>query len=91
MMSLLSLWWAWIAIAIALGIVEVMVPGFIFLGFALGALIMTGIVALFPGLSAAALFALFAGLSLLCWVALRLMFKRQSSGAQVFTDDINDG
>lgn len=91
MIGLLSLWWAWVAIAIGLGIVELMAPGFIFLGFALGALIMAGIVALVPGLSVAALAALFAGLSLLCWIALRVLFKRQSSGARVFTDDINDG
>ena len=58
MIGLLSLWWAWIAIAVLLGIVEVFAPGFIFLGFALGALVMAGVVALFPGISIAALLAI---------------------------------
>ncbi len=91
MTGLLSLWWAWIAIAIGLGIVEVMAPGFIFLGFALGALVMAGVVALFPTLSVAALLAIFAGLSLIGWIVLRRLFKRQSTGTKVFTDDVNDG
>lgn len=90
MMALASLWWAWVAAALALGIVEVMAPGFIFLGFALGALLMAGVVALFPALSAPALLATFAGLSLICWIVLRVLFKRQSSGARIFSDDIND-
>ena len=33
-----TVWWVWLAIALILGIAEVLVPGFLFLGFALGAL-----------------------------------------------------
>ncbi|MGB7241631.1 MAG: hypothetical protein WBC93_06060 [Sulfitobacter sp.] len=90
LMSLMSLWWAWLALALVLALVEVMAPGFIFLGFAMGAVIMAGVVALFSGLSAAALLAIFGGLSLISWVVLRVAFKRQSSGARIVKRDIND-
>ncbi|THH38811.1 hypothetical protein E4Z66_04445 [Aliishimia ponticola] len=94
MMAWLTTWWVWIAIGLVFGIIEVLAPGFIFLGFMLGALIV-GLIALvaqgfIAGLSFNALMALFAGLSLLSWIALRLAFRRQSSGAKTFTNDIND-
>jgi hypothetical protein len=31
------LWWVWLAAALGLAILEILVPGFIFLGFAVGA------------------------------------------------------
>jgi membrane protein implicated in regulation of membrane protease activity len=89
--ALVSIWWVWLAAAIALGVLEVLAPGFIFIGFAIGALIMTGIVALFPtAMMAPAALALFAGLSLVAWIVLRQVFKSQSSGARRVTHDIND-
>ncbi|MBW4708668.1 hypothetical protein KX928_12820 [Roseobacter sp. YSTF-M11] len=90
MTGLLDLWWVWMAAALALAVIEVLVPGFIFLGFALGALVMVAVVLAAPGLSAAALLALFSGLSLLAWIGLRIAFKKQSSGARVVHRDIND-
>ena len=94
MIAWLTTWWVWIALALLLGIVEVLAPGFIFLGFALGALVLgLGLAALpgaIAGLSIQAILALYAGLSLLAWLALRFVFRRQSSGAQSFEDDIND-
>lgn len=90
MAAYLSLWWVWICIALALGVVELLAPGFIFLGFAIGALIMAGIVAFVAGINVAALLALFAVLSLLAWIGLRLAFRRQSSGARIVTRDINE-
>ena len=32
-----QVWWLWIVAGFALGVLEVIVPGFIFLGFAIGA------------------------------------------------------
>ena len=90
MIAALGLWWVWVAAALALGIVEVVLPGFIFLGFALGALFMAGVVLVLPGLSVTALLAVFAGLSLICWILLRVAFKRQSSGARIVTRDVNE-
>lgn len=86
----LTLWWVWVSIALALGMVELLVPGFIFLGFAIGALVMAGIVAAFTLTNIPALIALFAGLSLIAWIALKMMFRSQSSGARIVTRDINE-
>lgn len=92
MAGLVGIWWVWLAFGIALGVVEVLLPGFIFLGFALGALVMAGIVGLMvPTIAVAPAMALFAGLSLLAWIVLRLAFRRQSSGARRVFHDINDG
>ena len=95
MAELLTVWWVWIAFALALGLVEVLAPGFIFLGFALGALATGAIVGLvMPALASPlglpALLAIFAALSLLAWILLRVVFRKQSSGARRVLHDIND-
>ncbi|UWR09838.1 NfeD family protein [Sulfitobacter mediterraneus] len=90
MADYLSLWWVWICIALALGVVELLAPGFIFLGFGLGALAMAGVVLVAPGINIPALLALFAVLSLIAWIILRMGFRKQSSGARIVTKDIND-
>lgn len=90
MSSWLALWWVWVCLALAFGVVEVLLPTWVFLGFALGALAMALVVVLFPSLSTAALLALFALLSLLGWIFLRQVFRRQSSGARIVTRDINE-
>ena len=90
MAAYLSLWWMWICIALVVGLIELLAPGFIFLGFALGALVMAAVVYVVPGLSVPVMLALFAILSLLAWIVLRQLFKRQSSGARIVTRDINE-
>ncbi|MBD3663023.1 hypothetical protein H9Q16_03720 [Sulfitobacter sp. TSTF-M16] len=91
MAAYFSLWWVWICVALALGVVELLAPGFIFLGFAIGALSMAVFVFVMPATNVAALIAMFAILSLIGWVVLRMMFRRQSSGARIVKRDINDG
>ncbi len=90
MAAYLTLWWVWICIALALGVVELLAPGFIFLGFAIGAMVMAAVVSLFAISNVPALLALFAILSLVAWVVLRAAFRRQSSGARIVTRDINE-
>lgn len=94
MMAWLTVWWVWVGFALLLGIVEILVPSFFFLGFSIGALVLAAMLGFTPavlaGLSASALIAVFAGLSLVAWLALRYFFRRQSSGARIFTKDIND-
>ena len=85
----MSLWWVWICVALAVGILELLAPGFIFLGFALGALAMAVVVFVLPATNVPALLAMFAVLSLIGWIVLRMVFRRQSSGARVVTEDIN--
>lgn len=88
--AVLGIWWVWIAAALVFGLIEVLAPGFIFLGFALGALVTGGLVGLGFTQSASVLLASFSGISLLCWVGLRFAFRRQSSGTKIITEDVND-
>ncbi|MFK7765269.1 MAG: NfeD family protein [Roseobacter sp.] len=88
--ALLSIWWLWIAIALILGFVELVAPSFIFLGFAIGALATSAFVGLAVVPSPAVLFAFFAFVSLLSWIGLRFVFRRQSSDVKIIHDDIND-
>ena len=82
--------WVWLAAALILGIAEVLLPGFIFLGFAIGAfavsmlLLNTGLT-----LSLPLLLLIFAGLSLVSWLILRRMFALPKGQVKHFKDDIN--
>jgi len=87
----LQVWWVWVCISLALGVIELLVPGTIFLGFALGALGMAVLVYVLPMSGVPALLAVFAFLSLISWIVLKMVFRRQSSGARVVTRDINEG
>jgi membrane protein implicated in regulation of membrane protease activity len=89
-MGVLSLWWVWLGAAIALALLETLVPGFIFLGFAAGAAIMAGLVALSVPIGPAGLFALFAGLSLLTWFVLRRIFSAPNDQTRIIDEDINN-
>lgn len=86
-----SIWWAWLAAALVLGILEVLAPGFIFLGFAIGALAValillnTGFTFTLPPL----LF-IFAALSLITWLILRRIFALPKGQVKTFHEDIND-
>ncbi|MDG1069312.1 MAG: hypothetical protein P8P40_13190 [Sulfitobacter sp.] len=88
--GLLHIWWVWLCAALLLALIELMVPASVFLGFALGALAMAAVVALGIITNTAALLAVFAALSLVAWIALKLLFKSQSSGARIVTRDINE-
>ncbi len=88
--AFMGIWWLWIAVALVFGLIELFAPGFIFLGFALGALATGFFVALAGAPSAPALLAIFGGVSLLAWIGLRVVFRRQSSDAKIITRDIND-
>ena len=77
--TMVGIWLVWLSAAIALAVLEVLAPGFIFIGFAIGALIMTAVVALVPAaMMAPAALALFTGLSLVAWIVLKRVFKSQS-------------
>lgn len=87
--ALWQLWWVWLAAALGLAILETFAPGFIFLGFAVGAAA-TALVVLLPlGLGLPALLAVFAVLSLVAWVVLRRLFRGQDDQTRVIDEDIN--
>ena len=85
-----SVWWAWIVAGFALGVLEVLAPGFIFLGFAAGALA-TGVLIGFglPAESLPLLLLVFAVLSVLAWLVLRQIFGVRGK-ARAWDKDIND-
>ncbi len=85
-----TIWWVWLAVALILGIAEVLIAGFVFLGFAIGALAVsmlilnTGLALGFP-----VLLLLFAALSLVAWLVLRKLFSLPKGQVKHFKDDIN--
>jgi len=90
-MALWQEWWVWLTAGVVLAIIEVALPGFIFLGFAGGA-VLTGI-ALWLGLlgsSLSALLLVFALASLGAWAALRAIFGRRHGQVKIWEKDIND-
>lgn len=88
--ALWALWWVWMAAALGLAIVELLLPGFIFLGFAIGAaLVGLMLITLAPGFGLPMLLVIFAALSLIAWVALRRLFRLPEGQVRRFRDDIN--
>lgn len=91
-----GLWWVWVSAGVVMGIVEVFIPGFFFLGFSVGAVI-TGLV-LFAGgpfaawLGASLPFTLlfFAVLSLISWIVLRRVVGVRKGQLKVWDRDINE-
>ncbi|MBW7920512.1 MAG: hypothetical protein H3C51_00230 [Rubellimicrobium sp.] len=84
-------WWVWVAAGLALAILEVLAPGYIFLGFAIGAVV-TGVIlatGLFPVTGGWAL-VVFAVLSLVAYIGLRATSKRGHDQVKVIRHDIND-
>lgn len=90
-MTLWSIWWVWLAGALALAILETLLPGFIFLGFAIGAaLVGVGLLILGPATSLPLLLLVFALLSLAAWLAMRHYFKLPEGQTKIIHHDIND-
>jgi membrane protein implicated in regulation of membrane protease activity len=90
-MLLWTEWWVWMSGALILATLEVLIPGYIFLGFAIGAGLM-GLLILF-GVNAAGLaltLAVFAVLSLLSYLAMRRFFRLRKGQVKVWETDIND-
>lgn len=84
-------WWVWVAAGVVLAIVEIFAPGFFFLGFAIGAVVLgvvlaTGLLPLTGGWA----LVLFAVLSLIAYIGLRATSKRGHDQVKVIRGDIND-
>lgn len=85
-------WWIWVAAGIVLGILEVVVPGYIFLGFAIGA-VLVGICLSFGWLTALglpAMLLMFALISLAGFIVLRAAMGVRHGQVKVWDRDIND-
>ena len=84
-------WWVWIVAGFALGVLEVISPGYIFLGFAIGAVLVGGLVGLgVLGTSVPVLLVVFAVLSLLAWVIVRRIVGVRQGQVKLWDKDIND-
>jgi len=89
--DLLTIWWVWVVFGFALGVLEILVPGFIFLGFAIGA-VFTGILVgtgLAPA-SLAVLILIFAVASVAAWLMLRRTMGVRKGQVKMWDKDIND-
>lgn len=87
--ALANTWWAWAAFALVLAILEVLAPGFVLLGFAIGAALVSVLVWLNVGLSLIWLSLLFAVASLVAWLVLRSVFQLKTDQVRTFDEDIN--
>lgn len=86
-----AIWWVWIVAGFALGVLEVIVPGYIFLGFAIGAVVVgAGLGMGFLGGSLALLLFVFALLSLAAWAILRRTLGMHKGQVKLWDRDIND-
>lgn len=88
--ELAGTWWAWVVLGFALGVLEILAPGYIFLGFAIGA-ILTGVLVGF-GLPAGlpALILIFSVVSVLAWLVLRRTMGVREGQVKIWDRDIND-
>lgn len=89
-MQLWTVWWVWVVAGVALAVLEVLVPGFVFLGFAISA----GAVALLVGVgllggNVPVLTLVFAVLALVAWLGLRRLVGVTKGQVKVWDKDIN--
>lgn len=86
-----QVWWAWLLAGVVLGILETILPGFVLLGFALGAVV-TGVL-LWAGVLGGALaptLLIFALASLAGWALLRRFFGVRKGQVKIWDRDINE-
>ena len=84
-------WWVWVVIGVTLAVAEVMLPGFILLGFAIGAalvglLLLIGVL----GGNLFVLILIFAIASLISWITLRRLMGVRKGQVKIWDRDIND-
>ncbi len=91
MAGIWTIWWAWIVLGFALGVLEIIVPGYIFLGFAAGAVV-TGVligIGVLGSAGISVILMVFALLSLVAWLVMRKYFKLPGQ-VKIWDRDIND-
>jgi inner membrane protein len=88
--DLAGAWWAWVILGFALGVLEILVPGFIFLGFAIGAVVTGFLVGVGIPASLPALVLIFAVVSVASWFVLRRTMGVREGQVKIWDRDIND-
>ena len=89
-MALWQEWWVWMVVGATLAVAEVLLPGFVLLGFALGAalvgvLVLVGVL----GGNLATLSLVFAIASLVAWITLRRVVGVRKGQVKIWDRDIN--
>ena len=86
-----ALWWVWVAGGIALGILEVLAPGYVFLGFAVGAVMTGALLGLgVLGVGLPMLLVVFGCASVAAWAAMRAAFGVRRGQVKIWDRDINE-
>jgi membrane protein implicated in regulation of membrane protease activity len=84
-------WWAWVVAGFALGVVEVILPGYVFLGFAVGAVLTGGLIGIgVLGGNLPFAIMVFAILSVGAWFLLRRYLGTGGRDVKIWHRDIND-
>jgi inner membrane protein len=89
-MMLWQMWWVWAAAAVALVILETLLPGYVLLGFGIGAGVVSLLTATGADLGLEVLLLIFAVVSLIAWIAMRKIFGQPGDEARRIDHDIND-
>ena len=91
-----TLWWVWIGGGLLIAVLELLLPGYIFIGFATGA-ILTGIAlglelpgSGWIGASPGNALLTFALLSVVTWLVLRRLVGVRRGQVRIWTRDINE-
>ena len=85
-----TVWWVWVVFGVALAVLEVLVPGFVFLGFAISAVMVGVLVAVgLIGGNVPVLVLVFAVLALAAFVVLRRAVGVTKGQVKVWDKDIN--
>jgi len=85
-------WWIWMVAALVLAIAEVLIPGWIFFGFAVGAFFLGSVIwlGIGTGLSMAWTLVIFAVLWLIASILMRQIFGIRRGQVKIWDRDIND-
>jgi len=84
-------WWVWMSGALVLATLEVLIPGYIFLGFAIGAGVMGLLILLGVSVSGLALtLVIFAVLSLVAYLLMRKFFALEKGQVKIWDTDVNE-
>jgi len=89
-MQLWAVWWVWVVASVGLAVLEVLVPGFVFLGFAISAAVVAVLVGFgLLGGNVPVLVLVFAVLALVAWLGLRGAVGVTKGQVKVWDKDIN--
>lgn len=89
-MMLWEMSWVWFSAALVLATAEVLVPGYVFLGFALGAFALGLVLTVITVGGLAITLVIFAVFSLVAYLAMRRMFGLKTGSVKIWDRDIND-